>query len=315
MTYGFAAESKGAIELLGTGAVALGGVQLSEVWIWRRRGRRWLRGFTQGVRLNSTTGKALFFCHIPKSGGTSFISSMRTMIPRRLTAMEKSGNISVALAERLVAEGLKPGTFIAGHPEMSAALPLRGITCMSVLLREPAEHAISNYLWVRDRKHLPDHAVAKNLGFREFLLERPYFAIFQTGSLHVGIQQSSLGRTEDLIERLPMLLDYLREFDIVGTTDKLSEFLLRNCDAMGLTGPPSLPHFLKAGASATDRQSMREQYHDLQSHPTLGPLLAAEQELYRQAESLEEAQRSADGLTAQAVEAQASGAVRPRSTP
>ena len=257
---------------------------MPELWILRERGRRRLQGL---ISRDVDVRRPLFFFHIPKTGGSSFVSTIRAMIPWRLAAAEKRHDISARFVEKLVADGLKPGHFIYGHPGPGAALPVRGRTYMSVLLREPAAHAISNYLWVRSRKDLPDHLVAERLGFREFLLARPYFAIFQTGSLHVGIQQSPLSRTEDLIERLPALLDYLHEFDIVGTTANLPDFILRNCAAMGLPAPPSAPHFLKAGISAAERQTMREQYHELQSHPTLGPLLAAEQELFRHAQALE----------------------------
>ncbi len=260
---------------------------MPELWIWRQRGHRVWQALAGGERWDPTSKKPLFFFHIPKTGGSSFVSMIRAMIPWRLAVAEKRHDISARFVEKLVADGLKHGLFIYGHPGPGAALPVRGKTSMSVLVREPAAHAISNYLWVRRRKDLPDHPVAKSLGFREFLLVRPYFAIFQTGSLHVGIQQTSLGRAEDLIERLPGLLDYLSEFDIVGTTANLPDFFLRNCALMGLGAPPSVPHFLNAGISKDERRSMREQYHELQRHPKLGPLLAAEQELYRHAQAIE----------------------------
>jgi hypothetical protein len=249
-------------------------------------GRRHLQAFVHGFRLEPTANQPFLFLHIPKTGGTSFISTLRAMIPRHLAASE-NGLLSAPFVEKLIADGLKPGQFIYGHPGPGAALPLRGKACSAILLRDPVEHAISNYLWVSNHKHLPDHAAASTLGFREFLLAQPYFAIFQTGSLQIGIQQRPLGRTEDLIERLPGLLDYLREFEIVGTTATVATFFQRSCAAMGLPIPPPFPHLRMARISAEQRQRMREQYHSLKTHPTLGPLLAAERELYLHAKRLE----------------------------
>ena len=227
----------------------------------------------------------LFFHHIAKTGGTSFVRAMRTMVPRALQASE-NGDLSAAFVQRLTAEGLKPGQFIYGHPGARAALPLRGKCCMTVLLREPREQAISNYLWILRDWRLPDHAAAKAGDFRAFLKARPYFAIFQTASLHVGVEQRPIERAEDLIDRLPDLIDYLGEFELIGTTETEEALFLRACRILQLADPPRFPHHRKSAVSAARRQEMREQYEDLEHDPALGALIRAEQALYLEARTL-----------------------------
>jgi hypothetical protein len=207
------------------------------------------------------------------------------MVPRALQASE-NGDLSAPFVRRLAEEGLRPGQFIYGHPGTGAALPLRGRTCMTVVLREPREQAISNYLWLLQDWRLPDHAAAKAGDFRAFLKARPYFAIFQTASLHVGVERRPLARTEDLIDRLPDLIEYLREFELIGTTETEEALFLRACQVLRLADPPKFPHHRKSALPASRRQEMREQYQDLERDPELGPLIRAERALFLEAEAL-----------------------------
>jgi hypothetical protein len=257
-------------------------VRMSQVWEATVRMKYGLHGMLSGREPPGASAPALFFHHVAKTGGTSLIRTMRAMVGPSLQASE-NGDLSVTFVERLVASGLKPGQFIYGHPGAGAARPLVGRAAMAVMLREPREQAISNYLWVLSDPRLPDHAVASARDFRGFLLERPYFAIFQTASLYVGLERRPLERLQTLIERLPSLLDYLGEFQLVGTTEAAAEFYRRACASLGLRDPPSLPHHRRSRVAKGRRQQMRDQYDELACDPLLGPLIGAERALHQAA--------------------------------
>ena len=231
----------------------------------------------------------LFFHHIAKTAGTSLIKALRALTPRRLRCTEH-GNLSAAYVAALVARGLRPGQFIYGHPGTAAALKLRGRARIVTLLRDPRDQVISNYFWIRKDYRVPDHTLSWRLGFRDFLLARPYFAIFQTASLHVGIERTPLRRTEDLIDRLPLIFAYLEEMHLVGTVGQVEGFFARLAADMGCATPPPLPHRRRTWLRATRRAALRAEFDALQQHPTLGPLLAAEQAVYAKALSLGRAQ-------------------------
>ncbi len=249
------------------------------LWEAAVRGRRGLRLLLGHAAANASPPPALFFHHIAKTGGTSFIRTMRTMVPPELQASE-NGDVSVWFVERLIAAGLKPGQFIYGHPGPGAAAPLRDRACMAVMLRQPREQAISNYLWVQQDWRLPDHAAASALDFRGFLAARPYFAIFQAASLHVGLNIRPLDRLPALVDALPALTDYLGQFQLVGVTEQAPDFYAEACRILGLPHPPKLPHHRKSRIPQQDRQQMREQYEGLRTDPELGPLIAAEEALF-----------------------------------
>jgi hypothetical protein len=242
-------------------------------WLWRRGPRR-LTG--------NESGEPLFFHHVAKTGGTSFVEAMRNITPQELQSTQP-GSLSVEFVQKLLERGLRPGEFIYGHVATGAALPLRGRTRIITLLREPCEQAISNFHALLNDYRLPDARAAWRLGFRGFLLNYPYFAIFQTGSLHVGIEQTPLRRTEDLIDRAPVILDYLDEMHAVATPRTAAALLSRLAKERGINDPRSYPHRTRTRLLPARRKALQEQYADLSRHPQLGPLIAAEQALYQKA--------------------------------
>lgn len=252
-------------------------------WIWRRGPKR-LTG--------NESGEPLFFHHVAKTGGTSFVEAMRNITPQGLQSTQP-GSLTVDFVQALLAHGLRPGEFIYGHVATGAALPLRGRTRIITLLRDPCEQAISNYYALLNDYRLPDARAAWRLGFPGFLLEYPYFTIFQTASLHVGIEQTPLRRTEDLIDRLPILFDYLDEMHAVGTPALAATLFRRLAAERGIGDPEPYPHRTRTRLLASRRATLQRQYAELSRHPRLGPLIAAEQALYRKA--LERA--AACGLT------------------
>jgi hypothetical protein len=245
----------------------------------RRPDGRWLRWLTGRDPTRYGVGPPLFFHHVPKTAGTSLIKAIGKMMLPELAFSEK-GNLSAAFVAELVERGLTPGQFIHGHPGTGAAMPLRGRAHIVTLLREPRDQLISNYLYVRFDRGVPDHSASRALGFREFVLARPRYAIFQTASLHLGIAVRPAGRTEDFIDAVPQILAYLDEMALVGVVDRASEFMLRLAEIMGWPQTPHFPHRRKARISREQRERMQAQFADVQGHPMLSSLFAAERAVY-----------------------------------
>jgi hypothetical protein len=244
-------------------------------WTWPS----WLAGSRAS---RAGVGQPLFFHHVAKTGGTSLIRAIRSVTPAALRFSD-NGNLPADFVDRLISRGLTPGQFIYGHPEAGAASRLRGRSQIVTLLREPRAHAISAYLHVRTHRTVPDHKLARELDFRSFLLARPYFAVFQTASLHLGIEEQPVERTEDLVDRLPIVLSYLRDVKFLGTIQTASELLHHLGQAMAWPVTPAFPHRRKSRLSSERRAVMEEQYAELQHHSALASLLAAEKQVYEAA--------------------------------
>jgi hypothetical protein len=253
----------------------------------RRPNGRWLRWLAGCDPVRYGVGRPLFFHHVPKTAGTSLIKAIGKMVLPELAFSEK-GNLSAAFIDGLVERGLVPGQFIHGHPGEGAAAPLRGRAHIVTLLREPRDQVISNYLYVRFDRGVPDHGASRALGFREFVLARPRYAIFQTASLHLGIAQRPVGRAEDFIDVVPQILAYLNEMALVGTVDQASGFMFRLAEIMGWPRTPHFPHRRKARISSKQRERMQAQFTDLENHPMLSSLFAAERAVYLYARSIAE---------------------------
>jgi hypothetical protein len=230
-------------------------------------------------------GQPLFFHHVAKTGGTSLIRGLRAVTSARLCMTER-GNLSMEFVNALLARGLRSGQFIYGHPLTGAARPLRGRARIVTVLRDPCDQVISNYFWLRKDRRVPDHTAARQLGFREFIASHPYFAIFQTASLHVGIEERPLARTEDLIDRLPAIFAYLDEMHAVATPSMSDELFGRLTVEMNVADPPGLPRRNKTRLSPARRDELREQFAELQRRSDLAPLFEAERAVYDHVRSL-----------------------------
>jgi hypothetical protein len=253
----------------------------------RRPNGRWLRWLTGRDPAQYGVGRPLFFHHVPKTAGTSLIRAIGKMVLPELAYSEK-GNLSAAFIAELVERGLTPGQFIHGHPGAGAAAPLRRRAHIVTLLREPRDQVISNYLYVRFDRGVPDHGASRALEFREFVLARPRYAIFQTASLHLGIAERPVGRAEDFIDMVPQILDYLDEMAVVGMVDQASVFMLRLAQIMGWPPTPHFPHRRKSRISLEQRERMQAEFADLQNNPMLSALFAAERAVYLHARALAE---------------------------
>ncbi|MEA2737148.1 MAG: hypothetical protein QOH05_455 [Acetobacteraceae bacterium] len=235
--------------------------------------------------IDEPPGRPLFFHHIAKTGGTSLVRGLRAVTPATSCLTER-GNLSAGFVEALVARGLRSSQFIHGHPLTGAVLPVRGKARIVTMLREPRDQAISNYFWLRKDRRVPDHRAARQLGFREFLVSHPYFAIFQTASLHVAIEERPIARAEDLIDRLPAIFAYLEEMHAVAIPSMSDQLFRRLAGEMAIENPRPLPHRNETRLSAERRAELREQFAELQTHPDLAPLFAAERAVYQRARAL-----------------------------
>jgi hypothetical protein len=260
----------------------------------RRPDGRWLRWLTGCDPAQYGVGHPLFFHHVPKTAGTSLIKAIGKMVLPELAFSEK-GNLSAGFVAKLVEHGLTPGQFIHGHPGTGAAMPLRGRAHIVTLLREPRAQVISNYLYVRFDRGVPDHRASRALGFREFVLARPRYAIFQTASLHLGIDQRPVGRAEDFIDMVPQILAYLDEMTLVGVVDQANAFMSRLAEIMSWPQTPPFPHRRRARISRKQRERMQAQFAELQSHPMLSSLFAAERAVYLYARALAALKNSVRG--------------------
>ena len=249
----------------------------------RRPSGWWLRRLTGRDPARYGVGRPLFFHHVPKTAGISLIKAIGKMVLPELAVYKTGGSLSATLIAELVERGLTPGQFIHGHPEHGAAALLRGRAHIITLLREPRDQVISNYLYMRRDRHVPDHAASRLLEFREFILARPRFAIFQTASLHVGIVERSVGRTEDLIDAVPSVLAYLDEMALVGVVGQADAFISKLAEIMGWPQVPRFPHRHRGRISRTQRERMWAELDDLRHHPMLSSLFEAERTVYRHA--------------------------------
>jgi len=279
----------------------------------RRPSGWWLRRLTGRDPARYGVGRPLFFHHVPKTAGISLIKAIGKMVLPELAVYKTGGSLSATLIAELVERGLTPGQFIHGHPEHGAAALLRGRAHIITLLREPRDQVISNYLYMRRDRHVPDHAASRLLEFREFILARPRFAIFQTASLHVGIVERSVGRTEDLIDAVPSVLAYLDEMALVGVVGQADAFISKLAEIMGWPQVPRFPHRHRGRISRTQRERMWAELDDLRHLPMLSSLFEAERTVYRHACAI--GQRSSGAVLARRMLNQADNSRFPREAP
>lgn len=239
-----------------------------------------LRALTAGGRYE--LGQPIVYHHLHKTGGTSFNRALRSLTP---LYCHSGGHLSRGYAERLIAAGLRSDQIISGHVETSALLPLLGKVRLITVIRKPMSQVISLYLWRRRHVRYVDHKAARELNLRDYLLQRPYNAFFQTGSIHVGIEKTPLTRAEDLFDRQTMIHDHLEDMHKVGVTDRLDD-LTTSLAAEFNRPAPVLARQLETKTPSAMRAELEEQFAEAERHPAIAHLFELDRALYAKAQSL-----------------------------
>jgi hypothetical protein len=239
-----------------------------------------LRALTLGGRYE--LGQPIVYHHLHKTGGTSFNRALASLTPLYCHA---GGGLSPAHAKRLIAVGLRSDQIIAGHADTGVILPFLGKARLMTVIRKPMSQVISLYLWRRRHVRYTDHNLARALNLRDYLLQRPYNAVFQTASLHVGIERTPLTRTEDLFDRVPMVHAHLDGMHKVGVTENLQE--MADSLAQDFNRPaPILARQLETKMLPARRAELEEQFADAERHPAIAHLFEIDRALYEKAKGL-----------------------------
>jgi len=227
--------------------------------------------------------RLILFIHIAKTGGTSFSDALS-----KLYRPEKrfiGNDLTIDTVNRLSSR-LDDGGLIAGHVAPGVVKRLRDRAEMITILRRPDEHAISNYLHIRDDPTNPLYEAATNLSISEFLRQNPYHIVFQTGSLLVALSELRDVKVEDVKRNMSAVLRFMDSLPVVGVIDRAQEtcrVISRHFNMEGLIQLPRLNTSTDRGVPPAVRERLRSEYHELRRDAALAPLFAIEELIYAEA--------------------------------
>jgi hypothetical protein len=244
----------------------------------------------------------LFFVHVPKTGGSSLIRTLRGFAPAGQAYTLPGNLLSRAFAEQLAGAALPPSAVIHGHPDWGACSPFRGRARFVTVLREPHRQIVSHYLHAMRDPAMPQHAAAKGLGFKGFLRTYRYNIVFQTHRLYLSITDPVEENRRALADpdhggafhleryfaaQLPQVFTFLEEMALAGTLEARDRFAAILADLAGWSHVPRLP---RANAVQPQQRAeiapLLEQVHELETEPELASLFAIERATYGRAGAL-----------------------------
>ncbi|MEO8481098.1 MAG: hypothetical protein ABI634_02740 [Acidobacteriota bacterium] len=201
--------------------------------------------------------RALFFLHIPKTGGTSLRDLLSPRFaPSEVLAFERK-DPAAALTDKLAR--IDRSAFVHGHIPYALVNHFARRPCVVTILRDPIDRAVSAFRYMRlqapamteaakagsvSPARARDYAAAARLSLGDFLRDEPAAA-----ARHLGNLQTWLLSTPHLTERF----DYSDDYQVAIAADDLTRAKqhLAACDVVVLTErlDESLP--LLADALAT----------------------------------------------------------------
>jgi hypothetical protein len=256
--------------------------------------------------------RAVFFVHVPKTGGTSLRDLLSARFaPSEVLAFERHDS-SDTRREKL--GRLDRAAFVHGHVPYALVDHFARRPVVVTILRDPIDRAISAFRYMRLQApaiadaaragrvapaRARDYAAAARLSLGEFVRDEPVAA-----ARHLGNLQSGLLSTPRVTERF----EYQDDYAIVVTDDDLTRAKahLAACDVVALTErlDASLPMLARAlgtrpfGAIGTaNRTAAREPLppRDAATMAALGDLTHQDRALYTYAQALFDTRL--DGLT------------------
>jgi hypothetical protein len=241
------------------------------------------RPATRGAVGSGDSSWPILFFHIPKTGGTSMTAAISEYFGKEDCII---GDLTVENLSKYEAR-LSDRVFIAGHwtHNIWRALPERSLKFS--ILRNPRDHAISNYL--HNCRDLGESADKINkIGLRRFVAEGPYALVFQAGSLLVP-QTTSLTSVDEVVRNIGDALALINKFDFIGCLERADDLSLCLPLALGLAGPLTLPRINRAidyGVSRGTIFDLRETYDELRREPESARLIEIEHRVYEAALAL-----------------------------
>jgi hypothetical protein len=178
----------------------------------------------------------LYFIHVPKCAGTSFISLVdeRYVIDQIIPTHYDLK----MLQERITDEQLASYRFIRGHLPYDMVVPrLPKHPRIITFLREPVIRLISNFN-MRQRVSDPLQGLQstfQSLTLEEFLCRKDLMAIFSNRATRL-IAGNTVGRDGEEIPNLELAKKRLAEFDFVGIVENYDDSLNLFCYVFGF--PP-----------------------------------------------------------------------------
>lgn len=237
---------------------------------------------------------ALFYFHVPKTAGTSMINEIREHFAES-QILTDNGNLPLHFLQAYGKDQLRDFGFIHGHPGAGVAAYLEDVADAVLLLRDPADHAISNYLSLSRNPAASLHRAARELGFADFLQANPGILAFQTISITTGLGLDV--PIDRIYDSLPHVLRYLENSFLLGTVERIAEFMTSLANIRRWPAPVSVRHLnqIAEGQRGT-RASLKEIYTAAASDTQLGTLIAVEQAVYAKVGGIAAAQRERRSL-------------------
>jgi len=186
--------------------------------------------------------RPLYFFHIPKTGGTSLIKLLDSYFaPEDIFPPQLWPEL---LAFPNVVNRLKTAKLIRGHLDNGIYdfLPTRPYTI--TLFREPVAHTISHYRHIVQHSDHEYHSLCHSLSLESALahdLIITHFTNFQRSSIYLYYNVAKAGFELLETEKNPPI-HKLNEFDLVGITERLPQFVLLLCMRLGWQPPQTIPH-------------------------------------------------------------------------